>query len=101
MIHSVKKSLEEHGDKLGTEEKEKIEAALKAAEEAVKGDDKVDIDAKAEALGTASQKLGEMVYAKAQAEAEAAAGGSDEGAAKAKDDDVVDAEFQEVKDKKD
>ena len=62
--------MEEHGDKLDAAEKEKIEAAVKAAEEAVKGDDKADIDAKAEELGKASQKLGEIVYAQAQAEAE-------------------------------
>ena len=99
LIHSVKKSLEEHGDKLDAAEKEKIEAAVKAAEEAVKGDDKADIDAKAEELGKASQKLGEIVYAQAQAEAEK---GSAESAASSdkKDDDVVDADFQEVKDDK-
>ena len=98
LIHSVKKSLEEHGDKLDAAEKEKIEAAVKAAEEAVKGDDKADIDAKAEELGKASQKLGEIVYAQAQAEAEK---GSAESAASSdkKDDDVVDADFTEVKDK--
>ena len=71
LIHSVKKSLADYGDKLDAAEKEKIEAALKEAEEAVKGDDKAAIDAKAEALGAASQKLGEMVYAQAQAEAQA------------------------------
>jgi molecular chaperone DnaK len=59
MVHSVKKSLAEHGDKLDAGEKEKIEAALKDAEEALKGDDKADIEAKTEALMTASQKLGE------------------------------------------
>ena len=98
LIHSVKKSLEEHGDKLDAAEKEKIEAAVKAAEEAVKGGDKADIDAKAEELGKASQKLGEIVYAQAQAEAEK---GSAESAASSdkKDDDVVDADFTEVKDK--
>ena len=97
LIHSVKKSLEEHGDKLDAAEKEKIEAAVKAAEEAVKGDDKADIDAKAEELGKASQKLGEIVYAQAQAEAEK---GGTQASADKKDDDVVDAEFQEVKDDK-
>ena len=99
LIHSVKKSLDEHGDKLDAAEKEKIEAALKEAEEAVKGDDKAAIDAKAEELGKASQKLGEMVYAQAQAEAEK--GSADSGAASGKkDDDVVDADFQEVKEDK-
>ena len=73
MLHSVKKSLAEHGDKLDGGEKEKIEAALKEVEEAIRGEDKAAIDAKTEALMTASQKLGEKVYADAQA-AQAAAG---------------------------
>ena len=109
MIHSVKKSLAEHGDKLDAPEKEKIEAALKDAEAALTGDDKADIEAKTEALMTASQKLGEKVYAESQA-AQAAAGAAAAGApgaeppspdnAKPADDNVVDAEFKEVKDKK-
>jgi len=81
-------------------EKEKIEAALKEAEEAVKGDDKAAIDAKAEALGAASQKLGEMVYAQAQAEAQAGESAQAEPSSAKKDDDVVDADFEEVKDDK-
>jgi molecular chaperone DnaK len=109
MVHSVKKSLAEHGDKLDAPEKEKIEAALKDAEESLKGEDKADIDAKTEALMTASQKLGEKVYAEsqaAQAAAGAAAGAGPDGEApqgassKPADDNVVDAEFKEVKDKK-
>src|SRR5690606_25770993 len=74
MVHSVKKSLEEHGDKLDGGEKEAIEAALTAVEEAIKGDDKADIEAKTETLMSASQKLGEKVYAASQAEAAAAEG---------------------------
>ncbi|HEX5683672.1 MAG TPA: molecular chaperone DnaK [Ideonella sp.] len=109
MIHSVKKSLGEHGDKLDAGEKEKIEAALKEAEEALKSDDKATIDAKTEALMTASQKLGEKMYTDqqaAQAAAGAAGGGSGSGEhaehaqAQAKpsdDENVVDAEFKEVK----
>jgi molecular chaperone DnaK len=106
MLHSVKKSVAEHGDKLEGAEKEKIEAALKAVEEALKGDDKADIEAKTEALMTASQKLGEKMYADtqaAQAAAGAAAAGASSGsgeAPKAKpadDDNVVDADFKEVK----
>ena len=103
LVHSVKKSLADYGDKLDADEKAKIEDAVKATEEAVKGEDKADIDAKAEALGAASQKLGEMVYAQAQAEAQAGEEGAaqaDAGAGKGNDD-VVDAEFEEVKDKKD
>ncbi|MFO1335077.1 MAG: molecular chaperone DnaK [Piscinibacter sp.] len=102
MLHSVKKSLAEHGDKLEGAEKEKIEAALKEVEEAIKGEDKAAIDAKTEALMAASQKLGEKVYAEAQAaQAAAGAAGSPEGAAQAEakpaDDNVVDADFKEVK----
>ena len=98
LIHSVKKSLTDYGDKLPADEKAKIEDALKAAEEAVKGDNKADIDAKSEALATASQKLGEMMYAQAQAEGQANAGAAENGAKK--DDDIVDADFEEVKDDK-
>ena len=96
----MKKSLADYSDKLDAAEKEKIEAALKEAEEAVKGDDKAAIDAKAEALGTASQKLGEMVYAQAQAEAQASKSAQAEPSSAKKDDDVVDADFEEVKDDK-
>ena len=106
MVHSVRKSLGEHGDKLDAGEKEKIEAALKDVEEALKSDDKATIEAKTEALMQASQKLGEKMYADAQAAAAAAgaSGGGAEGAhaeakaqAKPADDNVVDAEFKEVK----
>ena len=64
----------------------------------MKGDDKAAIDAKAEALGAASQKLGEMVYAQAQAEAQAGEGAAQSESSAKKDDDVVDADFEEVKD---
>ncbi|QBM27601.1 MULTISPECIES: molecular chaperone DnaK [Hydrogenophaga] len=103
-VHSVKKSLGEHGDKLEAAEKSAIEDAIKALEEAAKGDDKAAIEAKTEALMTASQKLGEKVYAASQAEAAAAAGaagGAEQASAgassSAKDDDIVDAEVKEVK----
>jgi molecular chaperone DnaK len=113
MIHSVRKSLTEHGDKLDAPEKEKIEAALKDAEESLKSEDKAAIEAKTEALMTASQKLGEKVYADAQAAQAAAggaagaagaaggdAGGQGSSAKPSADDNVVDAEFTEVKDRK-
>jgi molecular chaperone DnaK len=101
MVHSVKKSLGEYGDKLDAGEKEKIEAAIKEAEEAIKSNDKDAIDAKNQTLIEASQKLGEKMYADAQA-AQAAAGGAagaaQDGAANKPDDaNVVDAEFEEVK----
>jgi molecular chaperone DnaK len=107
MVHSVKKSLGEHGDKLDAAEKESIEAALKEAEESLKSDDKATIEAATEKLMTASQKLGEKMYADSQAAAAAAAAaaGGAAGAAEAEpqaqarpaDDNVVDAEFKEVK----
>jgi molecular chaperone DnaK len=102
MVHSVRKSLTEYGDKLDAGEKEKIEAALKDVEEAIKGDDKAAIEAKTEALMAASQKLGEKMYADSQA-AQAAAGaaaGAEQPQARpepAADDNVVDADFKEVK----
>jgi molecular chaperone DnaK len=99
LIHAVKKSLAEHGDKIGADEKSKIEAAIKDAEEAIKGSDKAAIEAKSQALGEASHKLAEKMYAQ-QPGAEGAAPQPDAGGAKADDSNVVDAEFEEVKDKK-
>jgi molecular chaperone DnaK len=105
MIHSVRKAVTEHGDKVGAEEKSRIESALKDAEAALKGNDKADIEAKTQALAMASQKLGEAVYAQQQAASGGATPGGAPGAGPAgetkKDEgDVVDAEFTEVKDKK-
>jgi molecular chaperone DnaK len=104
-VHSVKKSLTEYGDKLDAGEKEKIEAAIKDLEDALKSDDKDSIKAKNDALQAASQKLGEKMYADMQAK-QAAEGGAAEGAehagastqsSKPADDNVVDAEVKEVK----
>ncbi len=101
LIHSTNKSMKEYGEQLSAEEKAAIETALKDAEEVVKGDDKEAIDAKAEALATAAQKLGEKMYAAEQAKAQAAgAEGGAQAESKPQDDNVVDAEFTEVKDKK-
>jgi molecular chaperone DnaK len=107
LVHSVQKSVTEYGDKVGADEKGKIEAALKEAEELLKDKDasKDAMEAKAQALMTASQKLGEAMYAQSQAEAQAGAnpqGGSDKtrGAGEGGEEKVVDAEFTEVKDKK-
>ncbi|HYP84054.1 molecular chaperone DnaK [Variovorax sp.] len=102
MVHSVRKSLGEHGDKLDASEKEGIESAIKTLEDALKGDDKAAIEEKTTALITASQKLGEKMYADqggAAAAAQAAAGGGgDSGSGPAGgDDNVVDAEVKEVK----
>ena len=103
LVHSTKKSLTEYGDKLEAGEKEKIDAAIADVEASIKSGDKADIDAKVAALSTASQKLGEKMYADMQAQqgAEGAAGGQPGADAGAKqDDDVVDADFKEVKDAK-
>jgi len=99
-VHGVRKSLAEHGDKLDAGEKDKIEAAAKALEEAIKGEDKADIEAKTEALMLASQKLGEKLYAEQQAAAGAAGaapGAEQPQAGRPADDNVVDAEVKEVK----
>ncbi|KAA0889974.1 molecular chaperone DnaK [Pusillimonas sp. ANT_WB101] len=95
LMHSTRKSLEEHGDKLEASEKEAIEAAIKELDETLKDGDKPAIDAKVEALTVAAQKLGEKMYADMQAQAAAEQGASDAG--KTADDDVVDADFKEVK----
>jgi molecular chaperone DnaK len=110
LVHSVRKSLTEYGEKLDAGEKEKIEAALKDVEEALKGEDKSAIEEKTNTLMSASQKLGEKMYADMQAQqsAQAAAGGAGGGggaggagaesaSAKPADDNVVDAEVKEVK----
>jgi molecular chaperone DnaK len=98
MVHSVKKSLEEHGDKVEADEKAKIEEAIKELEAVLGSEDKAEIEAKTDNLMKASQKLGEKVYADAAAAGQAAgaagAAGADD---KSKVEDVVDAEFKEVK----
>ncbi len=99
MIHSVKKALADYGDKIGADEKARIESAIKEAEEAIKGNDKEAIEAKTQALAQASQKLGEKIYAEQQATA-GGAGAQPEAGTKKDESDVVDAEFTEVKDKK-
>lgn len=106
LVHTTKKSMEEYGDKLDAPEKEAIESAIKDLEESLKGDDKADIDSKMSALSTAAQKLGEKMYAdQAQAAGAAGAGAAGAGASAGAapepelEDDVVDADFKEVKDK--
>jgi molecular chaperone DnaK len=105
MVHSIKKSLAEHGEKLSAEEKSAIEAAITEAEAALQGTDKEAIEAKTKALTDASMKLGEKIYAESQTAAGAGGPGGDSnaggaGQTKADEGDVVDAEFTEVKDKK-
>jgi molecular chaperone DnaK len=102
MVHSVKKSLGEHGASLEAAEKDAIEAAIKDLEEALKGEDKSAIEEKTNTLMTASQKLGEKMYAESQAAAAGASAASGPAGAEAAahaqaDDNVVDAEVKEVK----
>jgi molecular chaperone DnaK len=94
MIHSTKKQIEEAGDALPADEKEKIEAALKELEEATKTEDKDAIEAKTKALAEASAKLAEIAQQKAQS---GEAGEAQPEAQPKQDDDIVDAEFEEVK----
>ncbi len=97
-VHSVKKSLTEFGDKLEAGEKEKIESAINELEESLKSDDKAVIDEKNTALMTASQKLGEKMYAQQQAEQATAEQAAPAGeSTKPVDDNVIDAEVKEVK----
>ncbi|HTO44209.1 MAG TPA: molecular chaperone DnaK [Burkholderiales bacterium] len=98
-VHMVKKALAEHGDKVGADEKARIEAAIKAAEDAMKDGDKDAIEAKTRDLAQAAQKLGEKMYAQGEPQGPAGAGAEAAGK-KADEGDVVDAEFEEVKDKK-
>ena len=98
LIHATRKTLEEAGDKATDEEKSAIEAAIADLEEALKGDDKENIEAKTNALTEASSSLAQKLYAEQAAQAEAA-GGAEQAESSAQDDDVVDAEFEEVKDK--
>jgi len=101
-VHQIRKALTEHGDKIDAGEKEKIEAALKDVEEALKGDDKDALEAKTTTLMTVSQKLGEKMYAQPGAAGPGEAGaqpgpGAAAAGAEAKNDDVVDADYKEVK----
>jgi molecular chaperone DnaK len=100
MIHATKKSMQELGeDKIEASEKEAIESAIKGLEEAMKGDDKDAIEAKTKVLAEASGKMAERLYAQKGADAEAATASADTSSDTGADD-VVDAEFEEVKDNK-
>jgi molecular chaperone DnaK len=104
-VHQIRKALTEHGDKIDAGEKEQIEAAIRDVEEALKGDDKDAIEARTASLMTVSQKLGEKMYAQPGAGAPEGAGPSGQagpGASaanngEAKNEDVVDADYKEVK----
>ncbi|MEP4524524.1 MAG: Hsp70 family protein, partial [Alloalcanivorax venustensis] len=97
LVHATRKTLEEAGDKASDEEKEAINKAIGELEEALKGSDKDDIDAKTKALTEVSGALAQKMYAEAQ-QAEGGEAGADE--QQKSGDDVVDAEFEEVDDDK-
>jgi molecular chaperone DnaK len=96
LIHSTEKSLKDYGDKVSADEKTAIETALTDLKGVIEGEDAEAIKEKTNALAEASMKLGEAMYKQSQAEAEAKAAGADKPA----EDDVVDADFEEVKDDK-
>jgi molecular chaperone DnaK len=102
MIHATEKSMKDLGDKIDADEKAKVEAAISELKEAVKGDDKDKIEAKTTALTEAAGKIAEKAYAQqagaAGAAGAGAAGGEAEGARAEGGEEVVDAEFEEVKD---
>ena len=97
LVHSTRKMVTEAGDKVTAEEKTAIEAAVVALEAAVKGDDKAAIDAKVEELSKVSAPVAQKMYAEQQAE-QPQGGAQQQAEPEAKHDDVVDAEFEEVKD---
>jgi len=99
LVYTTDKAIKEHGDKVDEETKKSIETALEDLKKAIEGDDPAEIKSKTETLATASHKLAEVIYQKAQSEAEA--GGDDAADSDDKKDDVVDAEFEEVDDDKD
>jgi len=99
LIHSTEKAMSEHGDKVGPDEKTAIEAALASLKDAVKGDDAEAIKEKTNTLAQASMKLGEAMYKAQQSEAASADAAAD-GAGNKPDENVVDADFEEVDDNK-
>ncbi len=100
MIHGVRKSMSEIGDKLDVDEKEKIESAIKDLESVVKDDDKAAIEQKTQTLAEASHKMAEQMYAQASEAKATASAEAETSSGESKDDNVVDAEFEEVKDDK-
>ncbi|MFK0686166.1 molecular chaperone DnaK [Ochrobactrum sp. BD67] len=97
LVHSTEKSLAEYGDKVSADDKKAIEDALASLKTALEGDDAEDIKAKTQTLAEASMKLGQAMYEAAQAAETGAAGAGEE---KASNDDVVDADYEEIDDDK-
>ena len=106
LVHSTDKHLKEYGDKVSPTEKAEIEGALEALKESLKGEETEVIKEKTNALAQAAMKLGEAMYKAQQSDAQsstgpgAAAGGAGDAANEAKDEKVVDAEFEDVTDDK-
>jgi molecular chaperone DnaK len=98
LVYTTEKAVKEHGDKVDEETKKSIETALEDLKKAIESDNLEEIKSKTEVLATASHKLAEVMYQKAQSEAEA--GGEDAAGSADQKDDVVDAEFEEVVDEK-
>ena len=99
LIHATEKSLKDYGDKISAEDKQKVESAVEALRESIKGDDKADIEAKTEALSEAAAQLAQQAYGDAQ-QSQAGDESGEESSRTKSDDEVVDAEFEEVDDKK-
>ncbi len=97
LLHSSEKSLKEYGDKVSAEDKQAIEGAIAALKTALEGDDAEDIKAKTQTLAEASMKLGQAMYEAAQADEEGGAAGNEQTAS---NDDVVDADYEEIDDDK-
>ena len=102
LIHQVEKNLKEYGDKIPAQEKGEAEAAIAAARSAMEGTDSAALKQATERLSQSAMKLGEAMYKAQQAEqpADAQAGGSQHGDGAKPDEKVVDAEFEEVDEKK-
>jgi molecular chaperone DnaK len=98
MIHAVQKSLDELGDQVDADEKARAETAIAELKEVISGDDKDAIEARTKALTEASAKIAERAYAQKGETAGGATDGGGDGSEKTAKDDVVDAEFEEVKD---
>jgi molecular chaperone DnaK len=97
LLHSSEKSLKEYGDKVSAEDKQAIEGAIAALKTSLEGDDAEDIKAKTQALAEASMKLGQAMYEAAQAAEDAGAEGGEQASS---NDDVVDADYEEIDDDK-
>jgi molecular chaperone DnaK len=100
LVHSTEKSLKDYGDKVSAADKSAIETAVADLKSAMEGSDAAAIEAKTQALAQASMKLGEAMYAASQAGTAGGEPGADAGADGAKNEDVVDADFEEVDDDK-